>query len=85
MPRSTITTAAIVTQPLTVTIKGTNDAPVIKYTGSYSLDQFNTQDYGGWVEVGNNSNGAVNGSPLDGEFQIAHDVRRPPPATSRSG
>ena len=60
-------------QNLVITIKGTNDAPVIKYTGSYSFDQFNTQDYGGWVEVGNNSNGAVNGNPLDGEFQIAHD------------
>ena len=63
----------IVTEPITVTIHGTNDAPVIKYTGSYSLDQFNTQDYGAWVEVGNNSNGAVNGSPLNGEFQVAHD------------
>ena len=39
-------------QNLVITIKGTNDAPVIKYTGSYSFDQFNTQDYGGWVEVG---------------------------------
>jgi VCBS repeat-containing protein len=63
----------IISQPFTVTIQGTNDAPVIKSAGSYSLDQFNTQDYGGWVEVGNNSNGAVNGSPLNGEFQVAHD------------
>ena len=63
----------IVTQPITVTIHGTNDAPVIKYAGSYSLDQFNTQDYGAWIEAGNNSNGAVNGSPLNGEFQVAHD------------
>ena len=39
-------TGGVVTQPITVTIHGTNDAPVIKYTGSYSLDQFNTQDYG---------------------------------------
>ena len=79
----------IVTQPLTVTIHGTNDAPVIKYTGSYSFDQFNTQDYGGWVEVGNNSNGAVNGNPLDGEFQIAHDpmtaAGRFPDQADRSG
>src|SRR6185312_1960950 len=68
---------AVGTQPLTITITGTNDAPVIKLDGSYSLDQFNTQDYGGWVEVGNNSNGAVNGNPFNsvagGEFQIAHD------------
>src|SRR6185312_15886982 len=35
----------IVTKPITVTINGTNDAPIIKYAGSYSLDQFNTQDY----------------------------------------
>jgi VCBS repeat-containing protein len=63
----------IVTQPITVTIHGTNDAPVIKYTGSYSLDQFNTQDYGAWIEVGNNSNGAQEGSPFNGEFQLAHD------------
>jgi VCBS repeat-containing protein len=63
----------IVTKPITVTINGTNDAPVIKYTGSFSLDQFNTQDYGAWVEQGNDSNGAVNGSPLNGEFQVAHD------------
>ena len=63
----------IVIRPVTVTIHGTNDAPVIKYTGAYALDQFNTQDYGAWVEVGNNSNGAVNGSPLNGEFQVAHD------------
>ncbi len=63
----------IVIQPITVTIHGTNDAPVIKYTGSYGLDQFNTQDYGAWIEQGNNSNGAVNGNPLTGEFQVAHD------------
>ncbi len=58
---------------LVITIKGTNDAPVIQTAGSYSLDQFNTQDYGAWVEQGNDSNGAVNGSPLNGEFQVAHD------------
>src|SRR5581483_372049 len=63
----------IVTQPVTVTIHGTNDAPIIKYTGAYILDQFNTQDYGAWIEQGNNSNGAVNGNPLTGEFQVAHD------------
>ena len=72
-------------QNLVITIKGTNDAPVIKYTGSYSFDQFNTQDYGGWVEVGNNSNGAVNGNPLDGEFQIAHDPIHCGRRLSRSG
>jgi VCBS repeat-containing protein len=60
-------------QNLVITIIGTNDAPVIKYTGAYTLDQFNTQDYGAWVEAGNNSNGAVNGSALNGEFQVAHD------------
>jgi VCBS repeat-containing protein len=67
----------IVTKPITVTIHGTNDAPVIKYTGTYTLDQFNTQDYGAWVEAGNNSNGAVNGNPFNtvagGEFRLAHD------------
>ena len=63
----------IVTEPITVTIHGTNDAPVIKYTGSYSLDQFNTQDYGAWIEAGNNSNGAVKRCLFNGEFQVAHD------------
>ncbi len=66
-------TGGVVTQPITVTIHGTNDAPVIKLDGTYSLDQFITQDYGAWIEQGNNSNGAVNGSPFNGEFQLVHD------------
>ncbi len=45
-------TAIVGAQNLVITITGTNDAPVIKYDGSYSLDQFNTQDYGGWIEAG---------------------------------
>ena len=59
------------TEPVTIIITGTNDAPVIKLDGTYSLDQFLTQDYGAWDEEGNNSNGAVNGSPFNGEFQLA--------------
>jgi VCBS repeat-containing protein len=61
------------TQTVTITVNGANDAPVLKVNGAYALDQFNTQDYGAWVEQGNDSNGAVNGSPLNGEFQVAHD------------
>ena len=61
----------IVTQPITVTIHGTNDAPVIKYTGAYTLDQFTTRDYGAWVEVGQ-------------QFQRCRRTAAPSTANSRS-
>ena len=40
--------------------------------GAYILDQFKSQDYGVWKEQ-NDDFDAVNGSPIAGEFQIAHD------------
>jgi VCBS repeat-containing protein len=59
-------------QDLVITITGTNDAPVLKYDGAFVLDQFNTRDYGAWVEQNDDFN-AVNGSAIAGEFQVAHD------------
>ena len=65
--------ASSVTQPVTVTIHGTNDKPVVTLgSGAYSLDQYNTFDYGVWKEQNDDFN-AVNGSPTSGEFQLAHD------------
>ncbi len=60
------------TQPVTITITGSNDAPVVKYNGAFVLDQFNTRDYGAWVEQNDDFN-AINGSAIAGEFQVAHD------------
>ena len=65
--------ASSVTQPVTVTIHGTNDKPVVTVgSGAYSLDQYNTFDYGVWKGTDDDFN-AVNGSPTSGEFQLAHD------------
>jgi VCBS repeat-containing protein len=60
-------------QPVTVTITGTNDAPELHLTSAYILDQFNAQDYGAWIEQNDDFGNARNGSPTEGEFQIAHD------------
>lgn len=62
----------IASQPITVVLHGTNDAPVLQLTGAYILDQFATQDYGAWIEQ-NDDFRAHNGSPTEGDFQIAHD------------
>ena len=60
-------------QNLVITITGTNDVPVVTLGGgAYILDQFKSQDYGVWKEQ-NDDFDAVNGSPIAGEFQIAHD------------
>ena len=59
-------------QNLVITITGTNDAPVVKLDGAFVLDQFNTRDYGAWVEQNDDFN-AINGSAIAGEFQVAHD------------
>ena len=59
-------------QNLVITITGTNDAPVAKTDGAFVLDQFNTRDYGAWVEQNDDFN-AINGSAIAGEFQVAHD------------
>ena len=45
---------------------------MVKYNGAFVLDQFNTRDYGAWVEQNDDFN-AINGSAIAGEFQVAHD------------
>ncbi|HET7850613.1 MAG TPA: Ig-like domain-containing protein, partial [Pseudolabrys sp.] len=52
--------------------------PALQLTGAYTLDQFTTHDYGAWVEQNDDGFGARNGSPTQGDFQIAHDAATAP-------
>lgn len=51
-----------------------NFAPLLTLGDSANvLDQFTTQDYGAWTELGDDYGGSTNGSPTAGDFTLAHD------------
>jgi hypothetical protein len=72
----TVTDSGGLTDTATVNfvVQSVNDAPVLNVGGVFAFDGFDdSQSYDGWTEIGDNFGGAQNGSPAQGEFQIAHD------------
>ena len=62
-----------------LTVTPPNSPPVLALGGVSIFDGFNTQQYDGWTEADDDSEGtAENGSPTEGEFQIAHDPTTAP-------
>ncbi len=72
------------TANIDVTVTPQNDPPVLALNGgAYVLDQFGSQAYnlnngtanwvGNWTETADNFLGATNGSPVQGDLQIAND------------
>ena len=65
-----------VANTLAVTVDGSNDAPVLTLSPTFSItDRYPTQNYGLWSEA--NDGGSASG----GEFQLAHDSPQGNPDT----
>jgi Peptidase M10 serralysin C terminal/FecR protein len=69
----TTTTEQIFYATVPLPVGSLNFAPVLSLGGSATiLDQFTTQAYGAWTELGDDF-AATNGSPTAGDFTLAHD------------